>query len=380
MNILHITPDLNFAINFVKPICIEQKKLGYKVDVISTSAFYNDKGAQHIEKLWNEKSGFIIKLLVLNLRFRKFEWSLYSSYRTYYRLLKSDYYDFIIFHTAVDSLIPMLLARVFTKSKRVYFNHGVSSLGYSGVVKYILNCIEKINLNLSDKAFTISPSMQAALSEINKKVISVCILPGSACGVDLVANSYDDLIVKRISAKNKLKLTNYKKIVLYVGRPVKRKGIYDLIEAWIEMDLGDDYLLLLVGPSGQDLSVNIENYSNIRCVGYQTNVNDYYLASDLLCVPSYHEGLGYIYLEAAVCGCIPISSKIPGPTDFVIDNITGLTVTPRNIKEIIAKLNYILSDNNKQNEISKATFNSSKIFDRRVIAPKLAKELISITD
>ena len=41
MKILHITPDINFAINFVKPICIEQNKLGFDVTIISTQAFYS---------------------------------------------------------------------------------------------------------------------------------------------------------------------------------------------------------------------------------------------------------------------------------------------------------------------------------------------------
>ena len=61
-------------------------------------------------------------------------------------------------------------------------------------------------------------------------------------------------------------------------------------------------------------------------------VYDVLLASDVLLLPSFHEGLPIVLLEAMACGCIPIASRIEGITDEVVeDGVEGYLVDVQNV-------------------------------------------------
>lgn len=375
MRVLHITPDFNFAVNFVKPVCLEQIKMNMQVTVISTTAFYSIKQDQKVFFSMFENDIPKLKLKLLNLRLRKFETSLLKSYVEYIKMLRQDSYDVIILHTTIDTLLPLILARLFSNAKNIYFNHGVPSLGYTGIRKWILNGIEKINTSIATQVFTIGPSMSNALTHINKHSNPVFVSPGSACGINLIADNYDEILKMRKAARIKLNIAVGKKVVIFVGRPVKRKGIFELIEAWGELGHSENYTLLLAGPTINDLK-DITYTNNIMPLGYITNMVDYYLVSDMLCVPSYHEGLGYTYLEAAAAGCVPICSDIPGPTDFVINDVTGLTVRPGNVEDIRKSLNLLIGEDLKRFTLAKNAFESVLNFNQEIIAPAIAKALV----
>lgn len=370
MKILHITPEINFALNFVKPICDEQLKLGFEVTIITTQAYYSPSKDYNYSYLLKSKSGKL-KIEFLNLRLRKLQLSLISSYVSFVKMLSYKDYDIIIFHTTLDSTFPLIFAKLFSKAKRIYFNHGVPSLGYKGLIKYVLEIIEKANVNFSDSVFTIGPSMKDALITISPKSQPHLVYPGSACGIKLLTDHYEELKELRIIARKKLGFEPKLKIVLYVGRPVKRKGIFDLIDSWKSLDYNNDYLLLMAGPRQEDFNDNINLPSNIKLLGYISNVEDYYLSADILCMPSYHEGLGYTYLEAAAAGCVSICSNIPGPTDFIKNNLTGIAVEKGSIKEISLAIQQLLHNKELNYKISKNAFELVLKYDTKKIAPVL---------
>lgn len=379
--ILHVTPDFNFALNFVRPICIEQIKSKCHVTVISTMAYYTKSEVNESSLLVDtfDKNISNLKLVILNLRFRNFNLRLVKSYFRYVKMIIDEQFDLIIFHTSIDSLLPMLISRIFSKrTKRVYFNHGLPSLGYSGFAMHVLRLVEKVNIRLSISTFTIGPSMANALLEINQDSKIIYNPPGSACGIELISNNYQYLKELRKATRLKHNISVDKKVVLYVGRPVKRKGIYDLLDAWNAFSEDNSYLLWLIGPNEKELS-NISLPDNVMALGYLSDLKDFYLISDVLCVPSYHEGFGYTYLEAAACGCVPICSNIPGPTDFVTHNLTGLTVSPKSVFQIKNSIETLFMDSDKLNRLSCNAFEKSQQFDRKTIAPKISKMLLDIT-
>lgn len=356
---------------------MRQVESGNHVKVISTTAFYmNDDVAEKFALEFCEGNSHL-ELLILNLRLRKFEWGLVSSYGKFVKLLKNDHYDVIVFHTTLDTTLPLMLAGLFSSAKKIYFNHGVPALGYNGIIKVLLNFVEQINIQLSDRVFTVGRGMFEALQDISPKLKPVLIEPGSACGVDLITQDISVLQTLREEARHRLGFLKEDKIVIYVGRPVKRKGIFDLIRAWKLIEKTEKYRLILVGPETEDFDHSEFKQHNITTTGYIKDVAQYYLCADVLCVPSYHEGLGYTYLEAATAGCMPISSDIVGPTDFVVAGETGLTVTPGNAEQLAGTLSDILVDDVERKRMSENAFYKVLNFDQRIVAEQVAQALIA---
>ena len=54
----------------------------------------------------------------------------------------------------------MILSKIFKINKRIYFNHGVTFLGYNGILKLIFFYFEKFNALLSDITITVSKDMK----------------------------------------------------------------------------------------------------------------------------------------------------------------------------------------------------------------------------
>ena len=74
----------------------------------------------------------------------------------------------IVFHNSLQSTLPMILAKTLKIKKRIYFNHGITFLGYKGVVKYLFFFVEKINLLLSDLTITVSEDMKKILRKLTQ--------------------------------------------------------------------------------------------------------------------------------------------------------------------------------------------------------------------
>ena len=63
--------------------------------------------------------------------------------------------------------------------------------------------------------------------------------------------------------------------------------------------------------------------SVIKFHGFQTDVHPFYEAADCVVLPSYHEGMSNVLLEAAASGRPLITSDIPGCREAVEDGNSG---------------------------------------------------------
>ncbi|MFR0733719.1 MAG: glycosyltransferase [Oscillospiraceae bacterium] len=67
--------------------------------------------------------------------------------------------------------------------------------------------------------------------------------------------------------------------------------------------------------------------------GFQTDPLPYYAAADCVVLPSYHEGMSNVLLEAAAVGRPVITSDIPGCREAVEDGKTGLHVQSQRYRQ-----------------------------------------------
>ncbi|PIR93051.1 hypothetical protein COT99_02875 [Candidatus Falkowbacteria bacterium CG10_big_fil_rev_8_21_14_0_10_43_10] len=136
-----------------------------------------------------------------------------------------------------------------------------------------------------------------------------------------------------------------KKILLQVGRLVKRKGYDKVIETLPEVLKQVPNLVYIIigdGPELDNIKYSILNIKDNVLI--LTDVNDeeleaWYDLCDIFIMPSRDmdgdfEGFGIVYLEANAHGKPVIAGDSGGVRDAVKDGVNGLLVNPENTEEI----------------------------------------------
>ncbi|MBQ7923530.1 MAG: glycosyltransferase family 4 protein [Clostridia bacterium] len=115
---------------------------------------------------------------------------------------------------------------------------------------------------------------------------------------------------------------------LFVGRIMKEKGVDELFEAMtrLKAEYGDDVILDVVGmfeEAYQKQTELLHNNGTIVFHGYQQDVKPFYEKAHCVVLPSYHEGMSNVLLEAASCGRALITCDIHGCMEAVEDGVNG---------------------------------------------------------
>ena len=70
--------------------------------------------------------------------------------------------------------------------------------------------------------------------------------------------------------------------------------------------------------------------------------------TDILCLPSYREGMPMVLQEAASSGLPIITTNVIGCKEAIIPNKTGLVFKSKNTKDLVKKLVILINDKNKR--------------------------------
>ena len=127
---------------------------------------------------------------------------------------------------------------------------------------------------------------------------------------------------QRIELKKYLGLEQYKKIFVVVGHLSPLKDPLTILKAYIDLtDNGKlpDSCLVFCGNGVlyEKCKLMAMNYPMIRFTGYINNIQEYLQVADYSICASHSEGFGLNFIEALVCGCTIISSKIPVFNEFI---------------------------------------------------------------
>lgn len=130
---------------------------------------------------------------------------------------------------------------------------------------------------------------------------------------------------------------------LYLGRIMKEKGMDELFAAMrrLRSELGSKVILDLVGFFDDDYEAEVNQLVKDGIAvfhGFQTEPAPYYAAADCVVLPSYHEGLSNVLLEAAATGRPVITSRIYGCKEAVDEGITGLLCQVKDAEDLYQKM------------------------------------------
>lgn len=130
---------------------------------------------------------------------------------------------------------------------------------------------------------------------------------------------------------------------LFVGRVMHEKGVDELFYAAKQMkqEYGDGVEFHFVGSfeeSYKPLMDELEQSGIVKYHGYQSDMRTFYAMSGCVVLPSYHEGMSNVLLEAASSGRPLVTSAIPGCMEAVEDGVSGYLCESRNAEALLISL------------------------------------------
>jgi len=163
--------------------------------------------------------------------------------------------------------------------------------------------------------------------------------------------------------------------LVYVGRLVRTKGLFEIIEAMKELKrAGREFNLSIAGggPVQSEVMAALERANLKDCVRFLGVVLAVekcrlWLDSDLFVFPTFHpEGLPYSLLESMAAGCVPITTPVAAIPDVMRNGEHGLFVPAKNagaLANAVAAL-----DNDRERLIRMAEAARRRVLERYTVA------------
>jgi len=151
--------------------------------------------------------------------------------------------------------------------------------------------------------------------------------------------------------------------LVYVGRIVRSKGLFDSLEALKQLkDEGLQFHLQVAG-SGPDEgaaralidSLGLANEVTMLGPVFGEAKRKLWLESDIQVFPTYHnEGLPYSILESMAAGCVPITCSVAAIPDVMQDGVHGVFVPAHEPAAVAAAIRNLAADSGALFRMSQA--------------------------
>lgn len=290
---------------------------------------------------------------------------LLSLYFHLMRLLPN--YDLVHAHW----LIPQGIVQSFFKKPYIVTGHGgdVTSLNKGILRRLKIRCMKKaghvtvVSEHLRSQVRKLSPGIEPS-------VISM--------GVDSTRFG------------KQYRVSNYfgqeeKKVVLFVGRLVEKKGVTYLIEAMKEIDA----LLVIVGdgPIKEKLvDQSADMKERVVFLGAKTHkeLKTIYASSDIFVAPSItakdgdQEGIPTAIMEAIASGLPVIASDSGGIIDLITSGVNGFLCKEKDVIELRNNINMLIKNSELVDRFKKESKLIVSRYDYNVIAERYKKILLGM--
>ena len=234
--------------------------------------------------------------------------------KTYRKMLDEIQPDLVITY----SIKPNIYMGSACKAKGIPYVTNVQGLGTAFEKPVLSNVVSVMYRSALRKAGTVFfENEENAQFFLHKTIISaqqMKVLPGA--GINLDEYPYVPMQDDGVCS------------FLFVGRIMKEKGVDEFFAAakTIKAELGEKVAFDVVGFYEDAYKETVDQLvadSVINFHGFQTDVHPFYEAADCVVLPSYHEGMSNVLLEAAATGRALITSDIPGCREAVEDGVSG---------------------------------------------------------
>jgi len=247
------------------------------------------------------------------------------------RVIKEINPDLVNTHTSKAGVLGRIAAKsISRKIPVVHTYHGHLIYGYFARYKsFIFTLIERFLAQFTDAAVCITKETQDSLLKL--KVGKSLKWQVIRLGIPV-----ENLI--KSSTKESSKIT-----LLWVGRFTDIKDPFYAISVISELEdiaQGKYELQMVGGGELLEKSKGLASQLPVKFTGWLDNPFESLSHFDLLLLTSKNEGMGLVMLEAARLNKATVARNVGGVTEFLVNNLNGLTVngSPKIMAEQISKL------------------------------------------
>ncbi|EOV6235096.1 glycosyltransferase [Campylobacter upsaliensis] len=286
------------------------------------------------------------KIKLRFLHFKKYKWGkvfyklVYRFYEDYLLKLKCKEADVIIYNN-----IPHYALFKNKNTHYLYLSH-ITRKKYSSKFNYF------------DFIITINQEQKALLEKHHKNVIYIPnFLPKMP---DIITN-------------------HQQKVVLFLGRFSKEKGVLRLIDIWKKVQEEAkcrEWNLVFVGDgvlkeAMQDKINKLNLNDTIIIKGFTNDVEKEYLSASIYAMSSYSEGFGMVLIESASYALPSVAFDIAGLSDIIENEKSGFLIEDGNLQEFAKKLQLLMRDENLRKTMGEnAKIHTKKHFSKELVLQK----------
>lgn len=250
-------------------------------------------------------------------------------------LIKTSHPTIITIHT------PMLTDNNYIEIRSIY------SLLTKISARFVSYPLELKLIQSSDIVTTVSKSIAQELKEhyLNLDEVSI------------VYNGVDE----KFFYPKQIKSGDGSKYIMYAGRADREKGLFDLVKCGKFICSERSDVFFIVAGNGRDFN---KLKRKTRKAGLQDRfiflgqvdkdqMVKLYQNATLFVLPSYHEGLPGVLLEAMSCGLPVIATDVRGNRDLVSNGENGVIVPSRAPKKMAEAISILLKDKKLRKKLGK---------------------------
>lgn len=377
----------------MKKICfVTTVSLTMDAFVVESAKYLHNEGCYDVTLICNNDENFAaslpnyIKFIPISMA-RGIDFSAISSIFQFIKIFRKEKFDIIQYSTPNASFYASIAAFFVGTKIRRYSQCGIRYVAFDGIKKRVFKIFEKITCKLSTQIKAQSPkNMQFAIDEglCEKDKISVIGI-GGTIGVDLAqCRSFDNNEVKK-ELRERYGIPQDAFVYGYVGRVNVDKGINELIIAFNKNAKDDENIYLaLVGMfdetnpiSDENLEIS-KNHPRIIITG-NVDFNKVYTHMamfDVLVHPTYREGFGKVLQEAMGVGLPIITTNVPGPSEVVENNVSGILCEVKNSDDLAEKMLMLRKDSELLEKIAIAgSKRAETYFDRPIMLKNILNDM-----
>lgn len=295
-----------------------------------------------------------------------------KAYRQLRKVMNHENYDLLHCHTPMGGVIGRIAAKKAKIPYVIYTAHGFHFYKGAPIMNWLFFYpVERLLARYTDVLITINEEDfgQANRFHLRNKD-SVKLIPG--VGIDTQMK-----IETSIDLKSSLGIAKENTIIISVGELTKRKNHQVIIKAMKEVIKERPDIVYVICGSGElrgsleRLVSKLELESNVKFLGYRTNIKEILSISDCFIFPSLQEGLPVALLEAMVVGLPVICSDIRGNRDLIKARQGGYVVEHQLVNEYANYIIKIISDVEDAKKFGAYNQINVKKYDKRIVEQKM---------
>ncbi|HBZ68644.1 MAG TPA: glycosyltransferase family 1 protein [Deltaproteobacteria bacterium] len=296
--------------------------------------------------------------------------------RDYVGLFRRERYDVVHTHNPKVNALAALAARIAKVPRIVSTVHGLySHERQRPTVRRVWRAFEAVSARLAD--LVLCQSAEDVRTARWRRIVPDGRLRRLGNGVDLARFCPERFDAEdRAALRRRLGVRPGEKVVGFVGRLVREKGVLELLSA---VGARRGLKLWLIGPDERGSKRDalepgaLTAVENVSWLGLQREMPPLYAAMDVLALPSYREGFPRTLLEASAMERPVVATAIRGCREAVSSRETGLLVPPARPADLRSALDALLGDPARRRALGRAArLRARALFDERAVFDRIA--------